>query len=185
MAARKATEILIRRSEQRGDDRAESGQRERQSRRDYFLHLLHLLWNQSPAGPGGFNNETIDEAFAAAQYAGGIEIAKAVSGTMARAASGTDDLAALVREREDLTGRWHKLDSDLLKAVSLTPDQRDATAEAGLRKERAEETDIPQPETNDPAEHKPRQGGAAPARRRTADRTARSTRPPGSDAAPC
>jgi len=69
-AARKATEILIRRSEQRGDDRAESGQRERQSRRDYFLHLLHLLWNQSPAGPGGFNNETIDEAFAAAQYAG-------------------------------------------------------------------------------------------------------------------
>jgi CHAT domain-containing protein/Tfp pilus assembly protein PilF len=137
-AARKATEILIRRSEQRGDDRAESGQRERQSRRDYFLHLLHLLWAQSPAGPGGFNNETIDEAFAAAQYAGGIEIAKAVSGTMARAASGTDDLAALVREREDLTGRWHKLDSDLLKAVSLTPDQRNATTEAGLRKERAD-----------------------------------------------
>jgi CHAT domain-containing protein/Flp pilus assembly protein TadD len=135
--SRKATEILIRRSEQGGDDRADSGEQERQNDRGYFLRLLHLLWNQFSAG-GSADSPTIDDAFTAAQFAGGIETAKAVSGTMARAASGNDDLAALVREREDLGSRWHKIDSDLLKAVSLAPDKRNASAEAGLRKERAD-----------------------------------------------
>ena len=134
--SRKATAILIRRSEQGHDDHAESSARERQTKRDYFLNLVHLLWKESP--DSGADLETIDEAFAASQYAGGVETAKAVSGTMARYASGTDDLAALVREREDLTSRWHKLDADLLKVVSLTPDKRNAATEAALRKEHAD-----------------------------------------------
>ena len=135
--SRQATGILIRRSEQGGDNRADGGEQQRQNQRGDFLRLLHLLWNQFSAG-GNADSATIDEAFAAAQHAGDIETAKAVSGTMARAASGNDELATLVREREDLTGRWHKLDSDLLKAVSLTPDKRNPATEAGLRKERAD-----------------------------------------------
>jgi CHAT domain-containing protein/Tfp pilus assembly protein PilF len=134
--SRKANGILIRRGEQGRDDRAESSERERQTNRNYFLRLVHLLWKESPNS--GSDPETIDEAFTAAQYAGGVETAKAVSGTMARYASGTDDLAALVRDREDLTSRWHRLDADLLKAISLAADKRNAATEAALRKEHAD-----------------------------------------------
>jgi hypothetical protein len=44
----------------------------------------------------------------------------------------------LVRERQDLSGRWQTLDSDLIKAVALPPEKRNADKEAALRKEHAE-----------------------------------------------
>ena len=135
--SRSATAILVRRSQQSGDDRAESSERERQTNRGYFLRQLHLLWNDSNLASDP-DDTIIEEAFRTAQYAGGIETAKAVSGTMARYASGNDELATLVREREDLSSRWHRLDSDLLKAVSLTSDKRNAATETALRKEQAE-----------------------------------------------
>ena len=136
-ASRAATAIVVRRSEQADHDRTGSSERERQTSRGYFLRLLHLLWTDS-ASAGGASDNVIDEAFRTAQYAGGVETAKAVSGTMARYASGTDDLAALVRDRQDLSSRWQRLDSDLLKAVALAPDKRNPAGEAALRKELAD-----------------------------------------------
>jgi CHAT domain-containing protein/tetratricopeptide (TPR) repeat protein len=136
-ASRSAVAVLVRRSEQANSDHAGSSERERQASRGYFQRLVHLLWTDA-ANAGGPNDKVIDEAFRAAQYAGGVETAKAVSGTMARYASGTDDLAVLVRDREDLSSRWQRLDSDLLKAVSLAPDKRNPGNEAALRKEQAD-----------------------------------------------
>jgi CHAT domain-containing protein/Flp pilus assembly protein TadD len=135
-AERSATAIVVKRREQ-DSTRTGNSERERQTGRDYFLRLVHLLWSDSEK-TGGPTDGAVDEAFRAAQYAGGIETAKAVSGTMARYASGTDELATLVRERQDLSGRWQRLDSDLLKAVALPPDKRNADKEAALRKEHAE-----------------------------------------------
>jgi hypothetical protein len=53
----------------------------------------------------------------------------------ARFAAGTDALAAVVRERQDLTQRWQRLDAAIAKVVSEPPGRRDATAEAALRQE--------------------------------------------------
>ncbi len=128
---------MVKRREQDSDTRTNNSERERQTGRDYFLRLVHLLWTDSEK-TGGPGDSAVDEAFRAAQYAGGIETAKAVSGTMARYASGNGELATLVRERQDLSSRWQKLDSDLLKAIALAPDKRNAGQEAALRKEHAE-----------------------------------------------
>ena len=136
-ASRAATAVLVRRGEQATNDHAGSSERERQTNRGYFQRLVRLLWTDA-ANTGGPSDAVIDEAFRAAQYAGGVETAKAVSGTMARYASGTDDLAVLVRDREDLSSRWRRLDSDLLKAVALPPDKRNPASETALRKELAD-----------------------------------------------
>ncbi|MGA7805129.1 tetratricopeptide repeat protein [Bradyrhizobium sp.] len=136
-ASRRAVAILVKRAEHAGGDRTGTNERERRTDRGYFLRLMHLLAS-GLAGANQPGNDTIDEAFRAGQYAGGIETAKAVSGMMARYASGTDDLAALVREREDLSNRWNKLDSDLLKAAALTPDKRNPVSEAAARKEQGD-----------------------------------------------
>jgi CHAT domain-containing protein len=136
-AERSASAIVVKRREQDSDTRADNSERERQTSRGYFLRLVHLLWTDSEKA-GGPTDSAVDEAFRAAQYAGSIETAKAVSGTMARYASGNDSLATLVRERQDLSSRWQNLDSDLLKAIALAPDKRNADKEATLRKEHAE-----------------------------------------------
>jgi hypothetical protein len=47
-------------------------------------------------------------------------------------AAGNDALAAAVRERQDLTGRWQRLDADIVKAASRAPAERNPTQEQGL-----------------------------------------------------
>jgi hypothetical protein len=53
----------------------------------------------------------------------------------ARFASGTDALAAAVRERQDTLQRWQATDRALLKALSQPVETRSAKAEAALRRE--------------------------------------------------
>jgi CHAT domain-containing protein/Tfp pilus assembly protein PilF len=135
--SRKAAAIVARRLDRTEDDTSDANAHARQDSRKLFLRLVHLLWNVLPdkANPPA---DLVDEAFRSAQDAGSIETAAAVSGMMARHAGGSDGLAELVRDREDLTNRWRKIDADLLKAVSQSPDKRDLAAEAALRKEQAD-----------------------------------------------
>src|SRR5947208_1885840 len=49
-----------------------------------------------------------------------------------RVAAGNDALTAAVRERQDLTGRWQRLDADIIKAASRAPAERNPTQEQGL-----------------------------------------------------
>ena len=74
------------------------------------------------------------------QFASTSTAAQAVTGMAARFAAGTDALAAVVRERQDLAQRWQRLDAAIVKAVSEPPGRRDATAEAALRQELAAAT---------------------------------------------
>ena len=134
-AARQAVAILIRRVTQNGFESV-SGSSTRQATKKYFLHLVHFL-SRVPPGPNGRAPEIVDEAFRAAQYAGGIETAQALVGMTARDAAGSDALAALVRERQDLSSRWQELDADLVKALSQPPDKRNPAVEAALRREQA------------------------------------------------
>ena len=135
--SRKAVAILIRRDTQTYDNPSDEGGLERKSNRSTFARLVHLLWTGAP-DKSNLAPEIIEEAFRAVQYAGGADTAKAVSGMMARYATGEDALAALVRDREDLANRWKKLDSDLLKAEAVGPDKRNALQEEALRKEQAD-----------------------------------------------
>ena len=106
---------------------------ERRSRGIYFLNninLVHAVGEPAAAA----------ESFHVSQFASTSTAAQAVAGMAARFAAGTDALAAVVRERQDLAQRWQRLDAAIVKAVSEPPGRRVATAEAALRQELAAAT---------------------------------------------
>ncbi|MFY9655733.1 MAG: tetratricopeptide repeat protein, partial [Methylocystis sp.] len=135
-AARRSVEIRVARIVHSGADRAANDVSERRSARISLLALLSLLAAQAPGG--AIDPKLVDEAFRAAQYVGGVDTAQALAGMTARFAAGSDALAALVRDRQDLLSRWRALDGLLTEAVSQAPSRRSAEAEAALRKEMTE-----------------------------------------------
>src|SRR5262249_35992476 len=66
-----------------------------------------------------------DEAFQMAQRAQSSQAAAALGQMAARFSSGTDALAALVRQRQDLAVEWQVLDNRLTTALSAPPGQQD------------------------------------------------------------
>ena len=56
----------------------------------------------------------------------------------ARFAAGSDALAAVVRQRQDLMTRWQSLDKAMMAATSKPSDKRDPAAEAAVRQQLAE-----------------------------------------------
>jgi hypothetical protein len=78
------------------------------------------------------------EALAMAQWAKQSAAAAAVQQMGLRFAAGTDALAALVRERQDLSAFWRERDKALLAAFSTPQGQQSPTAIGALRKELAE-----------------------------------------------
>jgi CHAT domain-containing protein len=61
--------------------------------------------------------------------------AQAVAGMAARFAAGSDAMAAVIRERQDLVDHWQTLDKAIVTATSRPPKQRDPAAEDTLRAE--------------------------------------------------
>ena len=118
-------------------DHMTSGAGEQKSGRGSFLTLLSLLAAQA-SGPSRPGSEIVEEAFNAAQYAAGAETARALAAMTQRFAAGSAAVAELVRQRQDLQGRWQALDGLLIKAFSQPPHMRNAESEAALRKEIAE-----------------------------------------------
>jgi len=100
--------------------------------RPYFYQLVHLL----AADDNHASSQFINEAFQAAQYAQGLETARAVAGMTARLAAGSDALASLMREREDLFDRSRSLSAKISQTMSLSPDKR-MNIEAALRQEQS------------------------------------------------
>src|SRR5262249_39279048 len=74
-----------------------------------------------------------DEAFQMAQRAQSSQAAAALGQMAARFSSGTDALAALVRQRQDLAVEWQVLDNRLTTALSAPPGQQDQEKEQALR----------------------------------------------------
>ena len=136
-ASRRAVAILTKSIAQNTGDLTSGTASAQQKTRPAFLQLVHVL-SRAPTKANSPAPEIVDEAFRAAQYAGGIETAQALAGMAARFAAGSDALAALVRERQDLSSRWQALDAALVKALSQAPDKRNPTAEAALRRDQTE-----------------------------------------------
>ncbi len=78
------------------------------------------------------------EAFEMAQWANHSSAAAAVQQMGLRFAAGSDALAALVRQRQDLSAFWRDRDKALLAALSQPQDRQSPTALDALRKEIAE-----------------------------------------------
>lgn len=122
-------------------------QRERSLRRDGHERgrvrgeplpgLMDALWRrQSAGGAGGV--EIARESFARAQEASLSLAGAAISQLGARLGASSPELAALVRERQDLARAWSDTDKALGVAIARRAGDRNSAAEAGLRSALAE-----------------------------------------------
>ncbi|WP_276577528.1 CHAT domain-containing protein [Bradyrhizobium sp. 138] len=73
------------------------------------------------------------QAFETAQWIGDEQAARAIAGMSARVADGSGDLAARVRERQDLGAQAMATDKMLVAAISQASAARNAAAEQALR----------------------------------------------------
>ena len=131
--ARRAVEILADRAARDASAQESGALSERQSERPIFLELVRVLAATASNDPA-----QADEAFQAAQLAGGIETARALSGMAARFEAGGGMLGELVRQRQDLQKQWQSLDAALIKAEGASPDRRDLVSKAQRRSDLAQ-----------------------------------------------
>ncbi len=108
-----------------------------EQRTDYFLHHIAYLDAAVQEGIEPLPAAT-REAFEMAQWANHSSAAAAVQQMGLRFAGGTDALAALVRERQDLAVFWRNRDTALVAALSQPQGQQNAAAIDALRAQLAE-----------------------------------------------
>lgn len=134
-AARSASAIVIKRAH-RGTLAAnaaalESGRREIALGRAVFLRLARVLWAMREQEPAR-HSELVTESYLSAQWAEQTEASAALAQMSARQAKGSKDLSKLVRERQDLAGRWQSLDKNLYASIAQSAG-RNSEAEQQLR----------------------------------------------------
>jgi CHAT domain-containing protein/Tfp pilus assembly protein PilF len=112
-------------------ERARSGVRSEllAARSGFVTHVRLLGAGETPRDPD------IAEAFEVAQLARASDTASAVAQMAARFATRDDELAALIRSRQDLALRLRFLDGELLRALSRSGQARDAGAAARIRRQ--------------------------------------------------
>lgn len=135
-AARKAVAIWSLNGATAWDPNANGGGTNQRKIKDFIPELIRLLY-QACAGAPTQPPEILDEAFRASQSARGLETAQALAGMTARYASGSDALAALIREQQDLSNRSQALNAAVINVLSQPPKQRGPNAEAALRSEQS------------------------------------------------
>jgi len=129
--ARRGVEILASRADRSDDAQLGAAYQSPRAKQPLFLELVRLLATRATADQPAL----VDEAFQAAQRAGGVETARAVSRMAARVAAGSGPLGKLVRQRQDLQNQWRALEAALVAAASLPPDQRDSVTEDQRRRD--------------------------------------------------
>jgi CHAT domain-containing protein/Tfp pilus assembly protein PilF len=135
-AARKAVAIWSLNGATAWDPNANDNGGDRRKSKEFLPELIRLLY-QDYVNAGTSSPNILDEAFRASQSARGLETAQALAGMTARYASGSDALAALIREQQDLSSRSQALNVAVIKVLSQPPKQRGANAEATLRDEQS------------------------------------------------
>lgn len=131
-AARRASNILRLRFERVGDLRTSGLVDEQRAREADFLFHARLLFHLGTQE--GYDQEVLRaEAFEVAQLARTSTTAMALARMGARFAAGSDDLANLVRQRQDALDRWHRIDSALVANLGMR--DRDRATEEDMRNE--------------------------------------------------
>lgn len=93
-----------------------------------LVKAQHQLVYASPARRDGLARST----FQTAQWAQGSQAAQSLAKMAARSARGSDALAAIARERQDLLATWQDKDTRLIATRSQPPGERNVAAEATL-----------------------------------------------------
>lgn len=127
-----ATALLQRRAE-RGLGGASEGTARGETQRSswYFEGLVKTMYRLSATGPEEPARRAA-EMFETAQWGQGSEAAAALAQMAARSAKDSPELAALVRERQDLVAEWQGKDKLLIAARSESPARRNAAGEKAL-----------------------------------------------------
>jgi CHAT domain-containing protein/Tfp pilus assembly protein PilF len=135
-AAQSAIEIQrdrIRRDLSSGTDRGETLA---QGSRLEAANAVAIGWKYAESKPPELS-KIVDSTLAAAQLLRAADTSATVAQVAARFATGEDNLAQLVRERQDLAGRRRALDAALLEAAAREAALRDPADEARARRELA------------------------------------------------
>ena len=130
---RRSTGVIVRHAQRGTDDvgQALTGKGKGEAERE-----RHRFWGLVKVGHRlALERRSVDaslasEMFQTAQWSSASEAAASLAQMTARGAKGDPELAALVRERQDLVGEWQKRDQARSAAVSQAPDKRDRAAEA-------------------------------------------------------
>ena len=129
---RRSTGVIKRRAERGlagGRGEASGGEARRLARP--FWGLVTATHRLAAQGRGPTPALTA-EMFETAQWMQGSEAAASLAQMAARSAKGSPQLAALVRERQDLVGEWQAKDKLLIAAKSEAPANRKSEAEKAL-----------------------------------------------------
>ena len=127
--ARRATEILSRRyTDVRANDSDALADEQRSMRGIFFTHMM-IAANLDGRDAGAVAAET----FEVAQYARNSSVARIIANMGARFAAGENDLARIVRERQDAVEKRRRFDTQLLDAASQPEVSRDGESESAIR----------------------------------------------------
>jgi CHAT domain-containing protein/tetratricopeptide (TPR) repeat protein len=124
---RRATAVFQRRALRGLGDASEGAQRNSW----YFAGLIKSTHRLAAEGRGDAK-QMASEMFEAAQWGVGSEAASSLAQMAARSVKDSPELAALVRERQDLVGEWKSKDKGLIVARAEPPARRHPDAEREL-----------------------------------------------------
>ena len=127
---RRSSAIVQRRAE-RGLGSQWSSRREAQRKSWVFAGLVKTTHRLAAEG-SSTAKELAADMFETAQWGVGSEAAVSLAQMAARSSTGAPELAALVRERQDLVGEWQGKDKLLMSARSEPPDRRNDAGENAL-----------------------------------------------------
>jgi tetratricopeptide (TPR) repeat protein len=131
---RRATAIHRDQAARLGGQRSSATLHEQKKARQIFINHVQTAWEISKRQPAKSVRLT-EEAFEAAQLTQATGAAIAVANMGARFAAGDDDLALIVRARQDAVEERRQKDRVLASMLSRRPDQRNRSAETRLRRE--------------------------------------------------
>ncbi len=133
---RKATTIYRARATRASGERSAGAVSEQQHRSREFVHHVRLL-GAIDASKLVEQDRLVTESFEVSQLARTGVAANALAKMAARFARGDDELAIVVRARQDRITRWQVIDAELLKAAARPPRERNVEREIRLREELA------------------------------------------------
>ena len=109
---------------------------ERRAARYAYEDHVQMLEAQYKKTRGSEQKTLLDESFAISQLAQNFKVGAVVEKMAARFASGTGELASLVRDEQDTDAHWHKIEADLTKAALQPAASQDLATLDAMRKER-------------------------------------------------
>lgn len=134
---RQANNILRARFSTVGTDTAVGRRSEQRARSGSFAWHASLIGAILPYAPVAERPGLIAEAFEMAQLARTNDTSAILAQMAARVASGNQEIAAIVRERQDEIARGHQLEKRLIAMLSKPPSQGSETSEKLVREQLA------------------------------------------------